>query len=157
MATPHRVLSLLTAASVLLAAAGAFAESGSPSPPAPSHAGGPPVLTRQVKRFVELERSLADALRRGDRAGAVALLTDDFEARPAGSPGTPVPREEWLAGTLGAKAEPEFSEVAVHAYEGVSVVSYRAAGVVRGGAMVVDVWIRDGDLWKLSVRYFGPN
>ncbi len=117
----------------------------------------PPTTPQQ--RVIDLERRLADALRSGDRAQAAAMLTDDVAARSTGAPGSPVPRDEWLAASLAStgKTDAEFEEIAVHSFEGVSLVSFRMTGSRGGTATFVDAWVLRDGAWKLAVRYFGLN
>jgi len=104
------------------------------------------VPTLTVVRFGDLERKLATGQ---DRA---AYLTDDFEQRLCAAPGTPVPRDEWLA----APAQKfSFHQEAVHDYG--NVATYSALGSDGDTRfMVVDSWKKEGDSWKLAVRYLCP-
>lgn len=105
-------------------------------------------VTRTVRHFGDLERKLATV----DSAQRANYLTDDFEQRLCASPGTPVPREDWLK----APAEKfAFSQEAVHDYGGIATYSALATTDSKQ-FMVVDTWKKDGDSWKLSVRYLCP-
>jgi hypothetical protein len=109
-----------------------------------------PTLTRTVIQFGELEHKLADASTREPRA---ALLTDDFEERLCSAPGTPIPREDWLAREPTASAK--LSQQAVHLYDDVAVYS---AMLSRSAAedTIVDVWHLVEGNWKLAVRFRCP-
>jgi len=105
-------------------------------------------LTRTVKQFSELENQLDDALRAHDDAALAKLLAANFELRSGAAPGQPTPRAEWLAGALPPK--PQISQMAVHEYGNVAVVSFADAAQ---HAFVVDVWNKTDDHYALSVRY----
>src|SRR3954470_3361853 len=107
-------------------------------------------LTRTVTLFGGLERKLADATNAGERA---AYLTEDFEERRCADPGTPVARDQWLSAAAGKTV---FSEQAVHSLGDVAIYS----ALVTSGTqkdMVVDTWKKDGESWKLAVRYRCPS
>ena len=102
--------------------------------------------TRTVILFGDLERRISIGT---DRA---TLLTDDFEERRCASPGTPIPRDAWLAAPA-----PKFSftQEAVHDYGAIAI--YSALGSdSESQFMVVDTWQKQGDSWKLAVRYSCP-
>ena len=107
-------------------------------------------VTRSVARFSELENRLDDALRAHDDAALARLVAANFEARAATAPGKPMPRVDWLARPAPPKAE--ISQMAVHDYADVSVVSFLDSAQ---RAIVVDVWTRVADDYALSVRYTG--
>jgi hypothetical protein len=122
-----------------------------------------PTVTRTVKLFSGLEIQLAENLRGGKKQEAEALLEDDFELRPANTPGLATPRADWLGATVGKYALPPRTEqMAVHDLGSVAVVSFLQPASEneardRGRDLfVVDVWKRSGDTWKLAVRYAGP-
>lgn len=130
---------------------------------AEAQVGRVPTVTRTVKLFSELEIRLAESLQGGKRQEAEALLEDDFEVRPAGAPGLATPKSEWLSATVGKYALPARSEqMAVHDFGTTAVVSFLQPASEsetrdRGKDLfVVDVWKRDGENWKLAVRYAGP-
>jgi hypothetical protein len=123
-------------------------------------------VTRLVKIFLDQESRLLDALEKRDRAALEGLLGDDFEMRVGASPGTPIPRAEWLNAALAADA-PDVSaylveQMAVHEIDELAIASFllQAADPGRKGAppsvFVVDTWDRDGDSWRLRVRYAMP-
>jgi hypothetical protein len=143
------------AAALLLASSGSAAQ--------PPEAGRIPTVTRTVKLFSGLEMQLAENLHGGKKQEAEALLEDDFELRPSNAPGVSTPRADWLAATVGKYALPARTEqMAVHDLGSAAVVSFlqpaseNEARDRSRDLFVVDVWKRDGDHWKLAVRYAGP-
>ena len=104
-------------------------------------------VTRSVKVFSELENQLDDARRGHDAAALSKLLAANFEQRSAHAPSAPTPRAEWLAP---APAPAQISQMAVHEYGDVAVVSFAEA---TQRAFIVDVWTKTGDSYALSVRY----
>ena len=118
-----------------------------------------PTVTRLVKVFLDLETQLQQAARGSDAAALAALLADDFELRVARRPGTPVARAEFLA-ALARKPPPEaaIEQIAAHDHGAVVNVSFllRPVGAGRKGPppiFVVDTWAREGEVWRLRVRY----
>jgi hypothetical protein len=105
-------------------------------------------LTRSVKVFSELETQLDDARRAHDDAALTKLLAANFEQRSGNAPSTPTPRAEWLAQPLSPKTE--ISQMAVHEYGNVAVVSFADAAQ---HAFIVDVWNKADAGYALSVRY----
>ena len=117
-----------------------------------------PTVSRLVKVFSEQEIMLGDRLRAGDTAAAGRMLTDDFELRAATRPARPVPRADWLAQAVHEKAPLGVpTDMAVHDLGNDAIVSYRQSGVPGGELFVVDVWRRDGNDWKLAIRYAAAN
>lgn len=109
-----------------------------------------PTLTRTVQLFGDLERNLADAK---DADSEAALLTDDFEERLCATPGIPIPRAEWLLERR--RGEYKFSQEAVHMLTSEAIYSaLRTEG--NHTDAVVDVWRKEPEGWKLSVRYRCP-
>lgn len=115
-------------------------------------------MTRQVAQFLELESRIVEAQISGDSAVLQAVLSDDFEQRDAQRPGTPVARADWLkiqAARHSATASIE--QMAVHDLGSAANVSYllrpKAAGLPT---FMVDTWVRQGDAWRLKVRYASP-
>ena len=118
-----------------------------------------PTVTRLVKLFLDLETQLQQAAHTGDAAALAALLADDFELRVARRPGTPVARAEFLA-AMARKPPPEaaIEQIAAHDHAAVVNVSFllRPVGASRKGLptlFVVDTWSREGEVWRLRVRY----
>lgn len=106
------------------------------------------VRTRTVVQFGALEKKLATA----DDADRASLLTDDFEQRLCAEPGTPVPRDQWLTEPA---AHFSLSQQAVHDYSDLAVYSALGTNGDKKFA-IVDIWKKQGDDWKLSVRYLCP-
>ena len=115
--------------------------------------------TRTVAIFTGLEQQLLDARLKHDKATLTKLTTDDFEVRRSSASSSPVPREEWLESEAPGFQANEFHppDMAVHLYnESTAVVSFiHRAGT--GRFFVVDVWSKEGEAWKLSVRYTAPG
>jgi ketosteroid isomerase-like protein len=126
--------------------------------PAPQ-AGNVPTVTRLVKMFSELERGLVDKIHAKDAGALDAMLDPSFEMRVGTAPGTPVARDAWIRDTRKSTAAPRIEQMAVHDFGNVAVVSFRERNLRAGAAsrgrdrFVVDCWKRDGDAWKLAVRY----
>lgn len=124
-----------------------------------AQAGRVPTVTRLVKLFLDLEGTLLDAARSGDRAALERQLADDFEMRVAQRPGEPVPRADWLAHTLAARPPAaQIEQMAVHDEGQAALVSFllRPQGTQQWPTFVVDTWVRAGDEWRLQVRYAAP-
>jgi hypothetical protein len=140
-------------AAIALLAIGASPASAADARPT---GGRVPTVTRLVQLFLEREAALADAIRNGDEPALAAFLADDFEMRTGARPATPVPRAEWMREVLRERdGGGEIDRMAVHDYGTVAVVSFGMGG--SGGALfVVDVWRRQGEAWKLAVRYASP-
>jgi hypothetical protein len=105
-------------------------------------------LTRTVKIFSELENQLDDARRSHDETTLGKLLAANFEQRSGAAPAQPTPRADWLA--QAPAAHREMSQMAVHEYGNVAVVSFVDAAQ---HAFVVDVWNKADDHYALAVRY----
>jgi hypothetical protein len=108
-------------------------------------------VTRSVKIFSELENQLDDARRGHDDTALNKLLAASFEQRSGAAPSAPTPRDEWLAQPA---ATAQISQMAVHEYGGVAVVSFVEA---TQHAFVVDVWNKTDDHYALSVRYVSAS
>jgi hypothetical protein len=109
-------------------------------------------MTRPMHIFSEREGMLADALRKTDHASIDRLLAQDFELREGSAPVQPVPRAQWIDTHPGFAAD----QMAVHDYGDVAVVSFvnTAAGAKsKNATFVVDVWQKQGEDWRLAVRY----
>ena len=123
------------------------------------HGTGIPTVTRLVKMFSELERGLAETMRAKDSSALDALLDPSFEMRVGNAPGVPVPRDAWVREARSASTSPRIEQMAVHDFGDVAVVSFRESSARTGAKdretdrFVVDCWKRDGDTWKLAVRY----
>lgn len=105
-------------------------------------------LTRSVKVFSELENQLEAARRGHDEAALAKLLAANFEQRSGNAPSAPTPRAEWLAQPSSPKTE--ISQMAVHEYGNIAVVSFADAAQ---HAFIVDVWNKSDNSYTLSVRY----
>ncbi len=144
---------LAAAGAGLFSAAASAAESAEAPPPRQRVV----TMTRFMKVFSEHEYNLIDAVRAGDRAMLDRLLPEDFEQRNAASPGSPVPRAEWLqANELKAPGQALISELAVHDRGELAIASFRLKLAERE-LFIVDVWRRKGaDAYELLTRYAAP-
>jgi hypothetical protein len=143
MFRPSRRATAVLAGIALAVAAPAFAQ--------PS--GRIPTVTRLVKIFSELETRIVDSARAPDTTALDAMLDPGFEARLGDAPGTPIPRDEWMRlARASPETHPRFAQMAVHDFGTVAAVSF--ADTTRSSSrFIVDVWKREGDGWKLAVRY----
>jgi hypothetical protein len=113
-------------------------------------------VTRLVKIFYELETGLQTQARSADPAALAQSLDPSFEMRDGASPGTPIPRDEWIRQARATPGNRPIDQMAVHDLGAYAIVSFRQvdpgakSGVPR---FVVDCWKRDGESWKLAVRY----
>jgi hypothetical protein len=82
--------------------------------PAPQ-TGRIPTVTRLVKIFSELETAIRARARSSDPAALESSLDSSFEMRDASTPGTPVPRDEWIRQTRSTAAQSRsIDQMAVH-------------------------------------------
>jgi hypothetical protein len=148
-----RLRSILAAISAAVAVSGyTFAQ---PTP----QAGRIPTVTRLVKIFSELEAALQTQARSADPAALDQSLDASFEMRDGTSPGTPIPRDEWIRQARAASAGNRvIDQMAVHDLGTYAIVSFREVdpgAKSAGQRFIVDCWKRDGDSWKLAIRYAG--
>jgi hypothetical protein len=69
----------------------------------------------------------------------------------------PTPRAEWLAALARQPAAPaEIEQVAAHDHGTVADVSFVMRSAKELPLFIVDTWIKDGDSWRLKVRYAAP-
>ncbi|HET9668152.1 MAG TPA: nuclear transport factor 2 family protein [Casimicrobiaceae bacterium] len=145
MVRPPRRATAALAVVALAVAAPAFAQ--------PS--GRIPTVTRLVKIFSELETRLVDSAHAADSMALDAMLDPGFEARVGDAPGTPIPRDEWMRlARASPETHPRLAQMAVHDFGTVAAVSF-ADTAMNPSRFIVDVWKREGDGWKLAVRYQG--
>jgi ketosteroid isomerase-like protein len=143
---------------LVLLAFGVFVVAPTLAQPAPA-SGRIPTVTRLVKLFTGLEMDLVARTHAKDVSALESILDPSFELRAGNAPGTPVPRDTWIRDVrAAAHAPPRIDQMAVHNFGDVAIVSFRetaVAGATRGAParLVVDCWKRDGDAWKLAVRY----
>jgi hypothetical protein len=143
---PAAVLALLLASAM-----------AAPAADTPPTGHGIVTMTRGMKVFGDAESQLLAALKAHDTAAIDRLVGPDFEQRSQGAPGTPLPREEWLAQAPAEAARSAgLREMAVHDYGDVTVVSFLwAREQPHAPAFVVDVWQRPsaGEPPQLVTRY----
>lgn len=126
--------------------------------PAPHPA---PTPTRGMVVFGNLEQDLAKAIVAGRGADADRLLASDFEQRDAAAPAQPLPRAEWLASRRAGEPLPAISQMTVHDFGSLAVVSFISSvaptpPAPSRDAFLVDVWRNEGGQWQLQVRYQSP-
>ena len=131
------------------------------STPALAQQAPAPTPTRGMVVFGHLEQDLAQAIASGHGADAGKLLASDFEQRDAAAPARPLPRAEWLASRPAGAHLPEISQMTVHDFGSLAVVSFISSVVARPPSasrddFIVDVWRNDGGQWQLQVRYQSP-
>lgn len=118
-----------------------------------------PTVTRLVKLFSELEAALQAQARSYDPAALESSLDPSFEMRAGGAPGMPVPRADWIRQARSTAAESRsIDQMAVHDLGAYALVSFREVETAtpagpRRERFIVDCWKRDGDSWKLAIRY----
>jgi hypothetical protein len=141
---------------VVLSALALAASAQSRLPPGVDGGGKPQAMaTRSVSQYLDLERSLAEALQERRRDAALPMLAADFELRSAESLDA-LTASDWLAAQMrpGAAAM-RVRDLTVREFGEVAVVSFfldvTARGKPRSTLYVVDVW-RQAE-HKLAVRY----
>jgi ketosteroid isomerase-like protein len=122
-------------------------------------------VTPAEEELTRLEHELIRAVQRRDRDLLDGLLGDDFTLT-TGRPGAEVrTRAEWLriAESEYAIEEFAFEELVVQVYGSAAVVRsrYSQRGAMGGERRdttfrMTDVWVRDGDGWRLRVRHAQP-
>lgn len=122
------------------------------------HPGATP--TRGMVVFGNLEHDLAKAIASGRGADAGKLLASDFEQRDAAAPAQPLPRAEWLTSRRAGEPLPSISQMTVHDFGTLAVVSFISSVVptpsTSQDVFLVDVWRNEGGQWQLQVRYQAP-
>ncbi|KPF67457.1 hypothetical protein IP84_12995 [beta proteobacterium AAP99] len=113
-----------------------------------------PLATRLVKLMSEQVAALDAAAERRDAAALDALLAPQFEERSSAQPGTPLPRDAWMAQTQGRAAR-GVTQMAVREAGELAIASYLATTATGAGTaqFVVDVWRRTDSGWQLLNRY----
>lgn len=117
--------------------------------------------TRQVTIFSNLEIQLLDAVRKKDKAGLQAMLTDDFTIEMPDA--DLLEGDGWLDSVLASDyVLKDFGvrQVSVADLGNAAVVKFNRLqeathkGIADSGEFfVVDLWKKDGDTWKLANRY----
>lgn len=133
------------------------------STPVLAQSAAPPAATptRGMVVFGHLEQDLAQAIVAGHGADADKLLASDFEQRDAAAPARPLPRAEWLASRRRGEPLPVVSQMTVHDFGSLAVVSFIRSVVAPPPSashddFIVDVWRNEGGQWQLQVRYQSP-
>src|SRR5262249_15411742 len=116
-----------------------------------------PTITRLVKLFGERETELAQAVRAADAAKLRDLLADDFEMRVGVQAATPIPRAAWIDAMMRTRDPGGAAQrVAVHDLGDGAIASFVQEGD-HGAVFVIDVWRKQGTVWKLAIRYTSPT
>jgi hypothetical protein len=131
---------------------------GGPAAAQPSsQTGRIPTVTRLVKVFSDLEAALQTQARSPDPGALDQSLDPAFEMRDGASPAAPIPRDEWIRQARAAPGgNPSIDQMAVHDLGAYAIVSFREVdpgAKATSKRFVVDCWKRDGDTWKLAIRY----
>ncbi|HVZ45277.1 MAG TPA: hypothetical protein VHA82_15815 [Ramlibacter sp.] len=112
--------------------------------------GGAAAATRDVSRFLVLERGLQQAMASGDAASVRERVANDFELRVPASAQT-TDREHWLRSSL-RRASGVVRDLSVREEGGLSIVSFLLVGARQRTRFVVDVWKGEA----LVARYESP-
>ncbi len=153
----HAALAWLLAALAVAAAPGRAAAAQAVPPPAA--AADPADLAAHI---LALERALADALHARDRDRLEALLAPGYVLR--GAPD--IERAQWVdnAVTLCWGDRSDIDAFAARRHDQVVVAAFTLTFYVDPGScqpallrsLITDVWVRDGDRWRLQVRHAAP-
>jgi ketosteroid isomerase-like protein len=117
--------------------------------------------TRQVTMFSALEHQMLSAVKKKDRTGLEAMLTEDCQILMPDA--DPLPSQDWVDSVMDKDFSLKSSlvkqmfaidlgDTAIVNYERVQEATFRGkAG--NGEFFVVDLWKKSGDSWKLANRY----
>jgi hypothetical protein len=113
--------------------------------------------------MLDQEAQVTAAARAGNRHALDQLLAEDFEMRVGTAPGTPVPRDDWMANAL-AKPSPQerIEQMSAHELGDLVIASFldrpeSSSPKSDAATYVVDVWKKSGDAWKLVRRFAAPG
>jgi ketosteroid isomerase-like protein len=120
-------------------------------------------LEALTTEIAQLEDAWTAALMDGDVDRVRSFMTDDFTITTAGWLDVPADRETWLSHAFERfRLESfEYDDVRVRRYGDVFVAQLRCrqrgSDLVAGAAWAMvfrytDVWVRDGDAWRIAVR-----
>ncbi|PYP83103.1 MAG: hypothetical protein DMG65_25030 [Candidatus Angelobacter sp. Gp1-AA117] len=136
------------------------AAQGAPAPaPRPGHI---VTGTRLVSIFSRMENEFFTAVQKKDKDAVEKMCTDDFSIWMPNESGDPLPLEDWLQSMATDYTLKSFKirHMSAHDLGGPVVVKFEVGqmaeykGKEEGGEyFVVDVWMKDGDSWKVSDRY----
>jgi hypothetical protein len=119
--------------------------------------------TRLQVLFADLERQWLEAVQQQKQAPLNSLLSDDFQVWTPTPPGEPIPREDWWKKAVARKLQSfELHQLAVRGVSPeISLASFVLterlgdAGKTRTEEhFVVDVWVKTGDSWRCTDRYW---
>jgi hypothetical protein len=130
--------------------------------PAAAQTAAAPHVTRSVQVFTQFEDSLLQAAREHDAQRLEALVGEEFEMVVAQHPGSPVPREDWLAAMRKTGAGAYGVEgMSVREIGPVAIASFllrpAPARADTVPVFIVDIWERASDTqWQLTTRHAAP-
>ncbi|HLJ89474.1 MAG TPA: nuclear transport factor 2 family protein [Candidatus Angelobacter sp.] len=116
--------------------------------------------TRQVVVFTNLEKQLLQAIQKKEGPALKRLLADEFQLWMPDS--DPIASEDWIPAVMGKFSLKDFfiKQMSVRDFGDTAVVKYVRGQHAEwqgkddsGEYFVVDVWIKAGDIWKLTDRY----
>jgi len=117
--------------------------------------------TRQAKIFTDLETQLLKAIQSRDQAALNNMITDDCMIEMPDA--DPLPADDWVS-SLASKdftlksflvrqlSVLDLGDSAVVKFDRVQQATYKGAPE-NGEFLVVDVWKKSGESWKLANRY----
>ena len=136
------------------------AAQGAPAPsPRPGHI---VTGTRLVATFSRMENEYFTAVQKKDKAAIEKMSTDDFSIWMPNESGDPLPLEDWLQSIATDYSVKSFKirHMSAHDLGGPVVIKFEVSQTAdykgkeeSGEYFVVDLWMKDGDSWKLSDRY----
>ena len=136
------------------------AAQGAPAPsPRPGH-----IITgtRLVAIFSRMENEYFTAVQKKDNAAIEKMSTDDFSIWMPNESGDPLPLEDWLQSIATDYSVKSFKirHMSAHDLGSSVVIKFEVSQTAdykgkeeSGEYFVVDLWMKDGDSWKLSDRY----
>lgn len=117
----------------------------------------PPLPTRLVALFLQKERSLHEAMAKGDLLTLDTLVSRDFEARPGDAPAHPIPRANWLQGSSAESYPGRIEQLSARSLGSAALVSF--VWLLPDGAgriAVLDLWDGEDENAHLLVRHATP-
>lgn len=120
-------------------------------------------VTRQVAEFTRIEQELIQHILDKDTAALTDMIALSFESRLASSPMLPKSRVSWIDEVIKEGAASwSINFMATRDHGTTVVVDFilhlepEEKGLRAKDFFVVDVWVRDGDSWRLDARYQSP-
>ncbi|HEY5030197.1 MAG TPA: nuclear transport factor 2 family protein [Candidatus Angelobacter sp.] len=117
--------------------------------------------TKQVTIFTALENQMLQAVQKKDKAALQALLADDFTIEIPDA--DPLPGDDWLDSVTAKDyalksfvvrqmSVIDLGDAAVVKFDRIQEAVFKAQPD-NGEFLVVDLWKKSGDSWKLANRY----